>query len=56
MKKKPGLKWRTIQKGRCQAHGEKLPCGQCRKDMVKREQYMARERRILNELLFNHHD
>ena len=56
MKKKPGLKWRSIQKGRCQAHGQNLPCGQCKKDTLKRETYMARERRILNELLYHRPD
>lgn len=53
MKKKRSGHWRNLTtKGRCQAHGQKNPCTQCKKDTIKREQYMARERSVLNEQLF----
>lgn len=56
-KKKPGDNWRnSVKKGRCQAHGKKHPCLQCRKDTLAREIFMARERRILNEQMFVHRD
>lgn len=53
---KKGDNWRSsAPKGRCQAHGKKNPCGQCRTDTLKREAYLARERSTINEQLFVRH-